>query len=298
MLLEDVKKLPVMERLCYFIRERQQVYLKRKAGTRKPWTDDIIIQTCYFCNIRREQDKTTEWVDKHIREPLANRPEVAFAVLAFRWFNYIPTGEVLLQNDGAVPSTDKILKSVLCKWDAAKIKKLLANQKQIFTGAFTISPSGSTKPKLDRVIDDYIQPVWEHRKVLYSMAECSYLWSAFNVLSRFPGMAGGGFMAAQVIADLRYTYMLDEAKDAKTWCCLGPGSTRGLNRLLGRPVDSPRPSDWQDQMVTVQDILNEKLRLVPKLHMQDCQNCLCEFSKYERVLWAQGKSKRKYNGTL
>ena len=33
-----------------------------------------------------------------------------------------------------------------------------------------------------------------------------------------------------------------------------------------------------------------------KLHARDVQNCLCEFSKYERGLWQTGHMKRRYAG--
>jgi hypothetical protein len=57
--LDDVKKLSPLDRLCYFVRERHNIYLRRKAGKPKPWTEDPILQRNYFCNVYRELDKTT-----------------------------------------------------------------------------------------------------------------------------------------------------------------------------------------------------------------------------------------------
>ena len=282
MLAEKLKRMTPSQRLVYFVKERQQVYLRKKAGRPKPWTDDPILQSCYFCNIRREQDKTTVWVKENIRD-LFQVDKVAFAVLAFRWFNYIPTGKILVGS------------GLLSNWDSNKAKKALTGVGQIFTGAFTISPSGSTKPKLERVVDDYITPVWRNKEALAGLEACSTLADGFKILSQFPGMAGGGFMAAQVIADLRYTHLLKNRRDRTTWCCLGPGSKRGLNRFLNRPIASSLKAIHLDTVLQrVQTAVNTIAN--PPLHMQDVQSCLCEFDKYERVLHNQGRSKRKYNG--
>lgn len=79
----------------YWVAERHAIYLRRKAGEPKPWTDDPILQQFYFTNVYRELDKTTVWFRKNVREPLRDDLRVIFATAAFRWFNYIPTGEIL-----------------------------------------------------------------------------------------------------------------------------------------------------------------------------------------------------------
>jgi hypothetical protein len=49
----------------------------------------------------------------------------------------------------------------------------------------------------------------------------------------------GSFMAAQVVADLKYTPMLRRASDWHNWAASGPGSIRGLNLVRGRfPLDA------------------------------------------------------------
>jgi len=35
---------------------------------------------------------------------------------------------------------------------------------------------------------------------------------------------------------------------------------------------------------------------MPKIHMQDLQNCLCEFDKYERVRLGEGRPRNGYRG--
>jgi hypothetical protein len=53
------------------------------------------------------------------------------------------------------------------------------------------------------------------------------------------------FTGYEVACDLRYTRYLRDAPDAMTWTSPGPGSMRGMNRLLGRPLHSTyRPADF------------------------------------------------------
>lgn len=282
MKIEQVKKLSAIDRLLYFINERNQVRLKKRLGKKRPWTDDAILQSVYFCNVRREDDKVTMWVEENILNPLKGDPAVVFAVIAFRWFNYIPTGN--------------LLRGLLVHWDLPSvISQLKSVPGQVFTGAFNISNSGSTKPKINRVCEDYIQPVWMDRdNLVRKLSECVTLSTAHKILSGYPGLGGSGFMAAQIICDLAYTHVLERAADWWTWSSPGPGSKRGLNRLLGRPVDNPVPKDWEGQMNKLRQIIFSKLKI--RLHARDAQNCLCEYDKYVRVLTGEGQSKRKYNG--
>lgn len=289
MLNEELKTLTPLDRLAWWVRERWQVYKRRQAGKQKPWSSNPIMQSVYFTNVYRELDKTTVWYRENIREPFGETPEVIFATIAFRWFNWIPTGRLLL---GA---------NLLRKWNLPDCLTLLGNYQkqgeQLFTGAFNISNSGSTKPKLNRVAEDYIQPVWEKREELLSFfGKDLTLEKAHKFLGRYPGLGGSGFMAAQVIADLKYTPWLASAADWWTWCSPGPGSIRGLNRLLGRPVDGPALCNFLEEVNKLRLELGQRLPTLPPLHAQDVQNCLCEYSKMEAVLWEQGQSKRKYNG--
>jgi len=301
MLVEQVRKLKPIDRLLYWINERYRVFQFKQAGKDKPWTDDKVIQNVYFTCPYREDDKTTAWLRDNIREPLRNQPEVIFATIAFRWFNLIETGEQLLKYPGKTTISSKRY-GAFVDWNLAAVKSRLHGIQEhggkVFTGAFNISNSGSTKPKIDRVCDDYIQPVWLQREQLCKqLGDCGTLEEAHKILRELPGLGGSGFMAAQIVCDLKYTYVLENAEDWWTWCSPGPGSKRGLNRLLERPIDSIfSKEEWRLEISKLQIIVNKSLRKMPKFHAQDLQNCLCEMDKYIRVLFNEGQSKRKYPG--
>src|SRR5262245_3400851 len=130
MLISKVKKLSAEARFLYWIRERHNIHLRRLAGKPKPWTDDVVLQTGYFTNPYRENDKTTVWFREHVREPLRDDPQVLLTTIIFRWFNLIATGE-FLANEG-----------LLYNWHTPLAKQLLGKRRQeghkIFTGAYLI----------------------------------------------------------------------------------------------------------------------------------------------------------------
>lgn len=285
---EEVRKLPVLERFLYWIKERRQIYLRRKAGKPKPWTDDEILQSYSFTNVYREDDKTTRWFRESIREPLRDKEEVFFATIAFRWFNYIPTGIIL---------APRLIKG---DWDGQAVIGFLnelrkEDGRQLFTGAFNISNSGMTKPKLEGVVEDYIEPIWQIRHELYKKCVGGSLENAAKVLGPMRGFGGSGFMVAQVICDLKYTHVLEDAEDWWTWSSPGPGSKKGLNILMNKPLDHPSPKgrEWHLALDNLRGIVQRRLAM--KLHAQDVQNCLCEFFKMHNAMDG-GHLRRRYAG--
>jgi hypothetical protein len=192
---------------------------------------------------------------------------------------------------------------------------------KVFTGAYNISNSGSTKSKVDRVIDDYIQPMWDDRDAIISALThdpgLTPMQTVVKVLQKYLGMGGSGFMAYEVACDLRFTYVCESAPDVNTWTSMGPGASRGLHRLLGTfPKNvigwKPRPPlGWQRHMRLLLQKINEDLKTssktayeiddprkgnMPRFEMREVEHSLCEFDKYERVRTGEGKSKRTYSG--
>lgn len=264
MKIQEVAKLSPVDRLCYWIRERHNIYLRRLQGKPKPWTDDEILQSIFFTNPYRENDKVTVWFRDNIREPLRDRPEVLFATVCFRWFNLPePTGRVLMSpfcsasQSRTLTPLGRLMLSLCCNWDPNTtfhvLDGLRKEKKQIFTGAFMInSPPG--QGKLEAIVER-ITNVWEDRKDLVDFfypVQGRTMQKAHERLTKYPGM--GGFMAYEVVCDLRYTYLLENATDKLTWCNPGPGAIRGMCRILGIPFDAsnnstspPCPPGFQEE---------------------------------------------------
>jgi hypothetical protein len=168
--IEQVVSLSALDRFLYWIGERHSIYVKRKTGLFKPWTDDKVLQSFFFTNPYRENDKTTVWFRDAVRNPLRDSSDVLFATICFRWFNVIPTGLLLATNHQDTEfskdfSSDYLPCSLLCNWNKQKAIKLLreraAAQQPVFTNAFMIpAPPGSKK--IEHVCN-CLEIIWKDR---------------------------------------------------------------------------------------------------------------------------------------
>lgn len=274
-----------VDRFLYWIRERHNIYVKRKQGKPAPWTDDQVLRDYFFTNPYRENDKVTVWFRKNVRDPLKHDPEVLFATVCFRWFNWIPTGEILLREN------------LLVDWNAKRAVKVLTGLEQVFTGAFMITAGGSEKKKVPRVCEDYIQPVWDDlcagKLLRNGVCKWTTMEACHKRLKRYMGMGGSGFMSYEVVCDLRYTDLLKNATDKLVWSNPGPGARRGVNRILERPL-AEQVTDWLYQSHKLLELVQKELADMPPFEMREIEHSLCEFDKYERARLGEGKLKRRY----
>jgi hypothetical protein len=107
----------------------------------------------------------------------------------------------------------------------------------------------------------------------------------------------GTFQAGQNVACIKYVEPFRNAPGWWTWAYSGDGSRRGLNRLLGRPVDARWDEDaWLREARKARDALMPRLMAagVPELHLQDMQNVWCEWDKNVRVALEGGKLKKGF----
>jgi len=274
--------------LAYWINERERVRQRKESGAPPPWTNNTIIANTRFCNVRREDDKVTRWIRQNWGGYVHHKNYTLAMALA-RFINWIPTLEVI-----AFPEhwTPKALKDLLY---------LRAKNEQVFGGAYIISTNGRKMSKIDYVVDVVLDPLHNslHAPFVQRMFDrpCTLL-EAHHWFIQQQGI--GSFMSGQLIADLKNTagHPLSYALDWERFCCAGPGSKRGLNRLYGRDVNAAMTEEvFQELIQPLHDLLPPLLdRAVfthPVLHMQDIQNCMCEFDKFIRVKEG-GRAKSNY----
>lgn len=277
--------------LVKFIVERHSIYIKRQAGEPKPWTKDKILQSYRFCNVYRELDTVTQWIAQNWRDPNATDPNLWFAMAVARLVNWPET----LQEMGY-----PIVKG---RWHPDKMVEVLMTREEhgqkVWSGAYIVSTNGVKMQKPQYITEYVLKPLWENRKFLTPVRD-DLLWTYHAKLAARNGL--GSFLAGQVVADLKYVAPLSTAKDWHSWAAPGPGSKRGLNRVIGWPVDTELRADvWLAKLEILHEQVEELLRAwkildTPPLHAQDLQNCLCEFDKYERTRLGEGKPRKKYDG--
>lgn len=277
MLIEDVKKLSPMERFLYFIRERESIRLKKEAGEPKPWTDDSILQSYRFCNVRRMDDKVSQWLLKNWYEPNFDHPDMLVACALARFINkpeslaaigfpkrFSPTriGKTLREIKSAGNTIINAAYMVRGNDGEDKVASIL-----IYVG-------GIRRIKVDRMS---MEKTWERIQEKYG-------W--------------GSFMAGQVVADLRWA-MAGEWSDRNTWAPLGPGSARGMNRIQERDIKFPlKQAQFSEELLTLVETASTELpeSITGRMELHDWQNCLCEFDKMERTLFEGRRPKQSYRG--
>jgi hypothetical protein len=278
-----------MQRILNFIEERESIRRKRELGLPYPWTDDPILRDYRFCNIEREQDRVTKGIAALYREPYKNDPELWFAdIVARRAVNWPDT---LRQIGYPVPWNPDKFKSVIRARQAAGLK---AFEPQ----AYKLMVSGQPGEQVDLLVTRVLNPIWQGRDY-YRPRPNDTLASFSSRLSEAPFM--GGFYSGQVVADLKYV-QLTHAPDWWTFAVSGPGSRRGLDRVMGRP---PRKywseRAWYAEFIQLYQAMKQPIRNATglTLHAQDFQSCLCEYDKMCRLLNGEGtRSVRRYSPSL
>ncbi len=274
-------------RLADFITERYRIYERRKIERPFPWTQDPILQKYRFCNVFREHDLQTRlihggWLKPALKRGISDerRQHLWFAAVVARLVNWWPS---LLPMGYPVPWRPEVFKRVL-------LERKEAGEK-VFTGAYMVRADAVVDGAKSTYLADYVlTPMWEARDYLRP-APGDTLGTFHARLITMRDM--GSFMAGQVVADAKhFDAELKLATDWWEWATPGPGSLRGLNRVIGRPHDTPWPEgSWQREFDNLLRILRPTLyvRNIPKIDAQNVQNCLCEFDKYERVRLGQGR---------
>lgn len=314
-----------------YARERQSILLRRRAGRpRSEWTANPILRENRFCNVFREDDRTTVWFRENVRERLRTSPDVLLATVVFRWFNRIKTGEAIfsqtrLDTMSGATAWYEFLGSSSTYVMRDAILKYVGWGGPFVTGAYIIkTPNGMSK--LDGVlwcIEQFASSNWRDyaKKLLYKQAYggSTPLEEVWSWLCQFPSL--GKFMAYEIVSDLRYTALLDRAPDIMTWANAGPGATRGLNRLHGRELEKAIPAKQQSEEMKElleasrspqfwpqcihdsievsgdmvrQDPYVPRPGLWPAWDMRTVEHTLCEFDKMERVRLGQGKMKQRF----
>jgi hypothetical protein len=166
------------------------------------------------------------------------------------------------------------------------------------TGAFIIQgKTGYTKGEgVLEYFNDWCLKPWKHQWQIWNESQPVLLEDVYTWI-RKDAVGLGTFMAAQIVADLKYTPLLMNTIDWYEWAAPGPGSMRGLNMVMDfEPTSNWPPGEWLKALQSLNEQVTPVLEQlgIDKLHNQDLQNCLCEFSKYEKTRLGMGRPRQVF----
>jgi len=289
-----------------YAKERYQIHLNRMAGMPRPWTTDPILHKYRFTQVFRELDKTTVWFRINVRDVLYNKPEVLLATVLFRLLNRIETGTAIFNKY----AFDELVHART----PTQIKKAIKNIEHVIikhngtgpyvTGAYIItSPQGMTKlPGVLSIVEKFCleSDWWEWGESLIAGNKTGNvrLENMWNDLKEYEFF--GPFHSYEMVTDLRWTAIMDNAPDINIWANPGPGARRGFNRVMG--LDKSDHSLPRDALIKGMQMLleyahnNSKLwpHNWPQWELREVEHTLCEFDKYSRVKNHEGTPRGRY----
>jgi hypothetical protein len=268
----------------YWMNERERIRLVKKEGAPWPWTKDKILQTYKFTNVFRRFDRTT--VDlvtrvKDIKDPV----ELYARICLFRLFNWTPT-------------YDNITSKFVGDWRKTRVALKASRDlgTQLWTGAYMIhADPGAKRDKVDSYIDT-MEAIWGLRNNFADKIRLNNtLEYATEAMQNFNHI--GAFIAYELACDFGYFKpLLLKATDKMTWANTGPGAARGIHRIMTGSDRKPHNGiDYVHDMRWLLEYSEDAWEHERKLEMRDIEHSLCEFDKYCRVYFEEGRSpKQKY----
>jgi len=265
----------VLSSFWYWIRERETIRRKKEERFPSPWTKDPILRDNHFCNVRREDDRGT----KEIRE----------VVLSHDWLllDDLPWVYTLARMLNKASSLDLALdyyQNHHGQW-MAPLKNRMEMGATVFHTAYVVSTNGRRMNKLE-FIAEVVKGV---QRLGLDPDKDSTCLQVYHKLMSVSGI--GSFLAGQIIADLKNDHFLVDALDWFSWSSLGPGSKKGLDYIFGPGTTH---KNYQLRMTTLVNLMPVDI-MEMGIHMQDLQNCLCEFSKYMALLTGTRRRSRPYH---
>lgn len=272
--------------------------LKKMKGTIGPWTTDEILATWRFCNVRRRDDRASQWLLRNV----LTEENIEYDLKSFlmfsawcRWCNWPPTIKAVMDL-GFYPKR---------QIDWVGLGKYVDSQQgKVWTGAYMVRASEVPGQRKGKWISETVVgerfgafvPELEDR--LTALDTYRDIWEVIKGIDGY-----GSFMAGQIAGDLTYTSLLDDAPDLNTFAPLGPGSIRGFNRVMGVTPLTERPSEelWLEKLAEWRRMIVYKLTSeldspadYEKITALDVQNCLCETDKYLRAKNGEGRPRAAY----
>jgi hypothetical protein len=266
-----------LEGYLYFVWEREAMRLARANDFKPPYTSDPVLAKYKFTNIRRRDDRVSQWVLHNLIIPNEERTDLWFMLLVARLINWPPTLTMLLDLGLLPKSVDEFQQDYF----VAAMEEWAADGKKSFSGAYMVYPTRLSpgRSKAFSISEHILKSAQQNASLVRTAIDHQRIEVVVDALTSCFGVST--FMAGQVAADLSYTpKQLGLAADLYDFAPLGPGSQRGLNYVLGlKPTKVWGQDDFNLELQVLDRAIQSDLG-IDDLTLHDVQNTLCEYGKY------------------
>jgi len=280
----SIRPSQILDAYWRFAAERQEICFRRLSGAEWPWTTDPALREYRFTNAFRASDRVSQYLIKAIIYDGPQTPrDLFFRIVLFKMFNKIETWELLNRSVGPIVFQEYRFE----RYDAI-LTAALAAGKTIYNAAY-IMPSGgpgSTEKKHHCHLQLIERMVQEH--VPERLQECGSMQEGFSILRSYPMI--GDFLAYQFITDINYSKLTDFSE--MEFVMPGPGARDGIRKCF-YDIGHYSEADIIRIMAEMQEDEFRRLGLRFRslwgrpLQLVDCQNVLCELSKYARCVYPE-----------
>lgn len=281
-----------MDDILYWVWERETIRLGKLQGNAPPHTSDPILNKYRFCNVRRRDDRMTQWIMANLLDDprFGGENDMWFVSAIARYVNWPPSLAALAAN-GAIPerAEDFDPDVFIAVMDDLKEQGL-----KIWGAAYMLYPGRETgSNKAETVARRFLEPLAKDAPNIRMSLSENRVEALVSQLTKYWGW--NTFLAGQVAADLTYyPQELGNAEDLYDWAPIGPGSSRGLNRMLGRRLNASwKQGDFNRELKAIWKEIQEQIE-IEDLTLHDVQNCMCEMDKYWRALNEEGAPRSLY----
>lgn len=274
-----------------FVTERHRIWERRNVlKLPPPWTADPILRKYKFCNVYRELDRGSQYVQNTVINGETEFTHALFGVMIYRVIN-LPESYELLRTQGLTR---------LGTFDAKIAARLLIQRSKtgpVFNDAYMLAGTGVHGP--GGKIKAYCQVLGRLQHNLPRLTigmSMENAWRAVQTVKWF-----GPFVAYQVVLDLYRHVRLVQWIDTDKLFLMGPGAKAGMDRLLDGSTlswyrnkcwDSSKPMSvrYEDEVYATaitalrdemeSDRESERSLTGRAFDVHDVEFCCCEFRKY------------------
>lgn len=281
-----VGKFPGLGRLVSWAVEREAIRGRRASGAPPPWSEDPLLATYRFCNADVQHDLVSRVIFDTITEPFAGEPGLIVALTVCRFTN--------------APEVIEAVRNHLVPFDAERFVAIMEDRKArglpLERRAYVIPGGQPGELKAKSLTRDLFIPLAGRA---YAISPCpgDLCQAVFERLQELPYL-NAGFISAQVIRDLKQVEPLRSASDWHSFVRSGPGSQRGLNRIMGAKVEAEidrvrTEPEWRELFEELVTLAAPQVDF--ELDAQSWQNVLCETDKYFRFSSGDLKGARRFS---